>query len=956
MNKSSNKGDVDIDFYTKLYPSILEKGINTPRKILNYYMSTGKNKKHITNKKQLDNFIKTFNFDWIFYKSILKLNDIHNEFDAVKHFLNLEDNSEDNSQDNSKFINKSDFLKKIEFDIIIYKNYNKDLIEFNNQQLINHFISYGYRENRIYSNKILNLRSSEEKYLEVKKIYEEKISNFKKLDLELKKKKKKYILERDNLKKYKVELMNDRKKYLNEKKDFDLQKKKQIEIENNKNIISKKLNELDKDNTKLVQCDRFSIIDDTIIYYEIINENKNSNFINNKLWCHLHCYDIDKFYEIYGIYIENIIKFFSIVVTYSKGNKIPKYDLTILKVQNIGMDVGPKISTIKFLQDKRINFNYILMLHSKSNIELRNKWMSPFTNKNNIKIINKLLKINTNIGLICTNCRKWNKFTDKNNKKYIKYFLSEFNKFEFNLEDINITDGNMFIINSKIINRFCYYLIKIYYLLYTPYTIDSNWIESISKDSYTLKKFNIPFCKIHEMKKYIFENFISNGITTKDIYPDGMIEHSIERLVLFFTKNVCNFDYLIIGENIPKYFNIKFDAIYFPQFHEIPENNKFWGKGFTEWTMLKPFPDIVKGKEFDMPIYKPHEDIGYYTIDLNFLKKQIKIASDYGINSFMIYHYWFEKCHKVMNKPLEYFLLKEINFNFYLCWANEPWCRKWSGGYDKTDILMLDQKYEDFKEMIEYLIPFFKKPNYQKNEKGEVIYLIYNIEHMTLDIFNKLKEIWNSRVEKENIKISYVFYDNFPKNEEIIKKNKLSRYLFEPMNSNFTIKTKKLRKSKFLERIDEYYDSDLKDHFPYDIDILWNHYFNWGYKEARLKCNNWKCRFIDYLNIIKKYQEINCEDIKNDIIGLPLNWNNIVRRKDKTFLYVTNFSNKNLDELILIIISKIILKYININKHGNYVNRILINAWNEWNEQAILEPNNITGYSNLEVIRDYKYL
>ena len=68
------------------------------------------------------------------------------------------------------------------------------------------------------------------------------------------------------------------------------------------------------------------------IQYDVIQENKTSNFINNKLWAHLHCYNIDKFDEIYGEYIENIMKYFSVLVTFAEGSNIPKLNVLLIKV------------------------------------------------------------------------------------------------------------------------------------------------------------------------------------------------------------------------------------------------------------------------------------------------------------------------------------------------------------------------------------------------------------------------------------------------------------------------------------------------------------------------------------------------------------------------------------------------------------------------------------------------
>jgi hypothetical protein len=115
------------------------------------------------------------------------------------------------------------------------------------------------------------------------------------------------------------------------------------------------------------------------------------------------------------------------------------------------------------------------------------------------------------------------------------------------------------------------------------------------------------------------------------------------------------------------------------------------------------------------------------------------------------------------------------------------------------------------------------------------------------------------------------------------------------------------------------------------------------------------CR-LDYNNIISAYKQ-NKYDTKNKHLGLPLTWNNCVRRKGIPFVFVNNFSLENLTTLLLLNVAEIIIKYANIfdleiieKLHND--NIININAWNEWNEQAVLEPNNVTGYMNLHRIND----
>ena len=100
--------------------------------------------------------------------------------------------------------------------------------------------------------------------------------------------------------------------------------------------------------------------------FKIIKNNLSATFANNKLWCHLHCFDVDKFTEYYGEYINNINKYFSVIVTYSKGTSIPNYNFCILKIPNRGMDIGGKFCCVDFLNKNNIVFDFILMLHSKS--------------------------------------------------------------------------------------------------------------------------------------------------------------------------------------------------------------------------------------------------------------------------------------------------------------------------------------------------------------------------------------------------------------------------------------------------------------------------------------------------------------------------------------------------------------------------------------------------------------
>ena len=166
-------------------------------------------------------------------------------------------------------------------------------------------------------------------------------------------------------------------------------------------------------------------------------------------------------------------------------------------------------------------------------------------------------------------------------------------------------------------------------------------------------------------------------------------------------------------------------AVYLPQFHPVPENDAWWGAGFTEWTNVARATPLYPGH------YQPHvpADLGFYDLRLPETRQaQATMAAQYGISGFCYYHYWFEG-RRLLERPFAEVLRSgSPDFPFCLCWANETWSRRWLG--EERDILM-EQTYSeaDHAAHAEWLAEAFADPRYIR-VAGRPLFLVYRPMHI----------------------------------------------------------------------------------------------------------------------------------------------------------------------------------------------------------------------------------
>lgn len=340
-------------------------------------------------------------------------------------------------------------------------------------------------------------------------------------------------------------------------------------------------------------------------------------------------------------------------------------------------------------------------------------------------------------------------------------------------------------------------------------------------------------------------------------------------------------------------------AFYLPQYHTFPENDEWWGKGFTEWTntrKAKPrFPGHYQPRT-------PHKDIGYYDLSqVETLKRQAALAKAHGIEAFCMYYYWFDG-KKLMEKPLELLVSHpEIKLKFCLCWANENWTRTWDG-QEKSVLIQQNYSEENDIRFIQDLKKYITDPRYVRCN-GKPVILIYHAK--ILPSPNKTFALWRDWCRKNGVGEIQIW------------------------SCRTFIRTDEFKKPLEVDR-----EVEFPPHMVASLELIQPSVFK-PYKEDGF-----------YYNYAKIIEDVRNNTTMADRSPYPyyrcamLGWDNSARRAEGYSIW-QYFS---LDSYHFWLRKNIEYTKKNFPENERF---IFINAWNEWAEGTYLEPDERFGYASI---------
>lgn len=339
-------------------------------------------------------------------------------------------------------------------------------------------------------------------------------------------------------------------------------------------------------------------------------------------------------------------------------------------------------------------------------------------------------------------------------------------------------------------------------------------------------------------------------------------------------------------------------AFYLPQFHPIPENDAWWGEGFTEWTNVRPARPLFEGH------YQPHvpdDFLGYYDLrDTSVMRKQIELARQYGIEGFCFYVYWFSG-KRLLETPVDNYLADpSLDLPFCICWANENWTRRWDGS--EHEILMAQEYTEAHDlEFIADMAKYLRDPRYIRVD-GKPLFIVYRPK-----LFPDMKATakrWREWCRSNGIGEIYLAYTQSFECVDPAIYGFDAAVEFPPNNSSPPNITSRVKPA---------------------VDDFQSTVYDWRVFVERSK--NYK---------LPEYKLFR---------GVNPSWDNTARRKKKGSILLHS-SPCGYQEWLYNAIIDTRQRFAKPDER-----LVFINAWNEWAEGAHLEPDQRYGYAYLEATR-----
>ena len=370
---------------------------------------------------------------------------------------------------------------------------------------------------------------------------------------------------------------------------------------------------------------------------------------------------------------------------------------------------------------------------------------------------------------------------------------------------------------------------------------------------------------------------------------------------------------------------MKIIPLYLPQFHTIPENDEWWGKGFTEWVNVRDAKPLFEGhNQPRVPLNNNYYDLS----DIETLKWQCRIAKEYGIYGFCMYHYWFNG-HLLLEKPMEMLLAHpEIDIKYCVSWANHDWTDAWKASNRQPKVLIA-HNFDDEKDWIDhfnYLLPFFKDPRYMtENNKPLMVIYIPNI----IRKLKKMLDVWSQMARDNGFDGLTFIYQSAASSFDNSWDHSLFDYGVE-MNPGYVGLANRQKNSSFFPKLMKY-SHEIKRFLHIRRSLL-----------PQKKITEVSKADYDYT-----WQRIlELRPISNAPKMIPCaftDWDNTPRHKERGYLFQGVSPDK---------FKSYFKQLIDNTKNFYDTDMIFVFAWNEWAEGGYLEPDEKNGFAFLEAIKE----